>query len=146
MLNQVNIIGNLTRDPELRSTPNGNQVTNFSVATTLKAKDKEYTEFHNVVAWGKLAEICAQYLKKGKQVYIGGRLQTREWVDKDEVKRYRTEIIAENMRMLGNKGPVEDGGMTPKDQAVREEKDYGVTEPYPGQKQQDDIQVSDIPF
>jgi single-strand DNA-binding protein len=104
-LNKAMVIGNLTRDPEARTTPNGQSVTSFSVATSHKwtnaeGQKQEKTEFHNIVAWGKLGEICAQYLGKGRKVYIEGRLQTRDWTGQDGVKRYRTEIIAENMIML----------------------------------------------
>lgn len=99
------IIGNLTRDPEVRSTPSGASVASFSVATNMIWTDQsgqrqEKVEFHNVVAWRKLADICGQYLKKGSKVYIEGRLQTRDWTGQDGIKRNRTEIIAENMIML----------------------------------------------
>ena len=108
-LNKAMIIGNLTRDPEIRTIPSGQTVASFSVATNLIWTDKqgqrqEKVEFHNVVAWRRLAEICGQYLRKGSKVYIEGRLQTRDWVGQDEVKRYRTEIIAENMIMLDRAG------------------------------------------
>lgn len=108
-LNKVMIIGRLTRDPELRSTPNGANVASFSVATGFSWTDqsgqkKEQTEFHNVVAWRKLGDIVAQYLKKGSQVYIEGRLQTRSWDGQDGKKNYRTEIVADNMIMLGRPG------------------------------------------
>lgn len=104
-LNKAMIIGNLTRDPESRTTPQGTSVTSFSVATNLVWTDangqrQEKVEYHNIVAWRKLAEICAQYLRKGSKVYIEGRLQTRDWEGQDGVKRYRTEIVAENMIML----------------------------------------------
>jgi len=104
-LNKVMIIGRLTQKPERRTTPSGQSVTSFSVATNRVWTNKdgqkqEAVEFHNVVAWGKLAEICEQYLEKGKKVYIEGRLQTRDWEGQDGVKKYRTEIIAENMIML----------------------------------------------
>lgn len=105
-LNKAMIIGNLTRDPELRQTTNGQAVCSFGVATNRNWKDangekQEQTEFHNVVAWGRLAEIIAQYLKKGNKIFIEGRLQTRDWEGQDGVKRYRTEIVADNMVMLG---------------------------------------------
>lgn len=109
-LNKVMIIGRLTRDPEIRTTPNGANVAAFSVATGFTWTDqsgqkKEQTEFHNVVAWRKLADIIGQYLKKGSQVYIEGRLQTRSWDDKTSgQKKYRTEIVADNMIMLGRPG------------------------------------------
>lgn len=108
-LNRAMIIGNLTRDPETRVTPNGASVSSFSVATNFIWNDasgqkQEKAEFHNIVAWRKLAEICGQYLKKGSKVYIEGRLQTRDWVGQDGIKRYRTEIVAENMIMLDRPG------------------------------------------
>ncbi len=105
MLNKVLLIGNLGRDPEMRSLPSGQPVANFSLATTRKWKDRdgnrqEQTEWHNIVVFGKQAEIAGQYLTKGKQVYIEGRLQTRNW-EKDGVKHYRTEVICDNFQMLG---------------------------------------------
>ena len=104
-LNKAMIIGNLTRDPEVRTTPSGQTVANFAVATNFTWNDangqkQEKAEFHNVVTWRKLAEIVGQYLKKGSKVYIEGRLQTRSWDDQSGVKRYRTEIIADQMIML----------------------------------------------
>lgn len=108
-LNKAMIIGNLTRDPEARTTPAGITVASFGVATNFVWTDQsgqrqEKAEFHNVVAWRKLADICKQYLKKGSKVYIEGRLQTSSWDDQSGVKRYRTEIIAENMIMLDKAG------------------------------------------
>lgn len=100
-LNKAQIIGNLTRDPEMKSLPNGNKITSFSVATNRVYKDsngdkKEESEFHNVVVFGKQAETSAQYLKKGQQVYVEGRITTRSWDDKTSgEKKYRTEIIAD---------------------------------------------------
>ncbi len=104
-LNKAMIIGNVTRDPEVRQTASGASVATFSVATNFFWTDpagtrQERVELHNIVAWRKLAEICGQYLRKGSKVYIEGRLQTRDWVGKDGIKRYSTEIIAENMIML----------------------------------------------
>jgi len=115
-LNRAMLIGNLTRDPEVRTTPTGQTVASFAVATNYSWTDasgqrQQKAEFHNIVAWRKLAEICATYLKKGKQVYIEGRLQTRDWVGQDGLKRYRTEIIAENMIMLGS--PTGQAGAAP---------------------------------
>lgn len=108
-LNKVMIIGNLTRDPEIKTTPNGAQVASFSIATSQVWTDQngqkqERTEFHNIVAWRKLAEIIGQYLKKGSKAYVEGRLQTRDWTGQDGVKRYRTEIIADNLIMLDRAG------------------------------------------
>jgi single-strand DNA-binding protein len=111
-LNRATLIGNLTRDPEFKTTPSGKSVVSFAVATNSTWLDanrqkQEKAEFHNIVAWGKLAEICNQYLKKGKKVYIDGRLQTRDWQGQDGVKRYRTEIVADNMIMLDRGNPAE---------------------------------------
>jgi len=113
-LNKVMLIGNITQDPEARTTPSGQNVCSFSVATNLQWTDKsgqkqQRAEFHNIVAWRKLADICAQYLQKGKKVYVEGRLQTRSWDGQDGVKRYRTEIVADNMIMLSG-GPSSGAG------------------------------------
>lgn len=103
------IIGNVTRDPEIRTTPTGAQVASFSVATNSVWKDQsgqkqEKVEYHNIVAWRRLAEICGQYLHRGSKIYVEGRIQTRDWAGQDGVKRYRTEIIMENMIMLDRAG------------------------------------------
>lgn len=107
-LNKAMIIGNLTRDPELRNTATGATVASFSVATSMVWNDasgqkQQKTDFHNIVAWRKLAEIVGQYLRKGSKVYIEGRLQTTDWTGQDGVKRYRTEIVADNLIMLGSR-------------------------------------------
>ena len=112
MVNKVILVGNLGRDPEMRSLPSGQPVANFSVATSRRYKDrdgnrKDETEWHNVVCFGKQAEIAGQYLTKGKMIFVEGRIQTRSWEDKEGKKQYRTEIICENFQMLGSKG---DGG------------------------------------
>lgn len=109
MVNKVIIIGNLGKDPEVRFTPNGQAVAKFPVATTEKWKDQqgqlqERTEWHNVVVWGKQAENCGQYLAKGRQVFVEGRIQTRNYDDKDGNKRYITEIVARDVRFLGGGG------------------------------------------
>jgi len=114
-VNKAILIGNLGRDPEIRYTPSGMAVANFSIATTENWVKKDggketRTEWHRIVAFGKLGEICGQYLSKGKQVYIEGRIQTREWEDRDKNKRYTTEIVAWQMQMLGAKGLEEKGG------------------------------------
>jgi single-strand DNA-binding protein len=106
-VNKVILVGNLGRDPEVRYMPNGEAVANFSIATTENWKDKsgvkqEKTEWHNIVMYRRLAEIAGEYLKKGRPVYIEGRLQTRKW-EKDGVTRYTTEIIGDQMQMLGGK-------------------------------------------
>ncbi len=108
-LNRVQLIGNVTRDPELRQIPGGSTLASFSVATNFSWTDasgqkQEKVEFHNIVAWRKLAEIIGQYLKKGSKVFIEGRIQTRDWEAEDGTKKYRTEIVAENMIMLDRKG------------------------------------------
>ncbi len=108
-VNKVIIIGRLGSDPEVRYTPNGGAVANFNMATNESWTDKsgqkqERTEWHRIVVWGKIAEICGQYLSKGRQAYIEGRLQTRDWTDKEGVKRYTTEIVAQNVQFLGGQG------------------------------------------
>ncbi len=108
-VNKVILIGNLGGDPTVRYTPQGTAVANFNIATTERFTNKagekeERTEWHRIVAWSKLAEICQQYLKKGKQVYIEGRLQTRQWEDQQGQKRQTTEIVANVMQMLGRAG------------------------------------------
>lgn len=108
-LNKAILIGNLGKDPEMRYMPNGDAVVNFSIATTESYKDRDgnkqdKTEWHNIVIYGKLAEIANQYLKKGRSVYIEGRIQTRKWQDKNGQDRYTTEIIASGMQMLGGRG------------------------------------------
>ena len=105
-INKVILIGHLGADPELRYTPNGTPVANFRIATTERWINKqgermESTEWHRIVAWGKLGEFCGQYLNKGKQVYIEGRLRTRSWEDKDGKKQWTTEIIAQRLQLLG---------------------------------------------
>jgi single-strand DNA-binding protein len=107
-LNKVMIIGHLGRDPEMRYTPSGRPVTTFSVATSRSwhsadGERHEETEWFNVVAWGSLAEICNQYLHKGQQVYIEGRLQTRRWEDTEGNKHFTTELVAKEMIMLGER-------------------------------------------
>lgn len=110
MLNKVMLIGNLGRDPEVRSIPSGQQVATFTLATNRRWTDKagqrqEQTEWHQIVCWGKLAEIAGQYLTKGKQIFVEGRIQTRSWDDKQTgEKKYRTEVICENFQMLGQRG------------------------------------------
>jgi single-strand DNA-binding protein len=115
-INKVIIIGRLGNDPEVRYTPSGAAVARFSVATSEEWKDKnsgekkERTEWHRVTAWGKLGEICGEYLSKGRQVYVEGRLQTSSYDDKDGVKRYSTEIVASDVQFLGSR---ESGGGRP---------------------------------
>lgn len=113
-VNKVILVGNLGKDPELRYTPSGAAVASFSLATSERYKDRngewvDKTEWHNIVAWRNLAEICGKYLHKGKQVYIEGKIQTRSYDDRDGNKRYITEIVADQMQMLGRAGE-ENGG------------------------------------
>lgn len=110
-VNKVILLGNLTRDPELRYTPQGAAVASFGLATNREwvadGAKKEVADFHNVVAWNKLAELCAQLLSKGSKVYVEGRLQTRDWVNEDGVKRYKTEVVIDEMILLTPKGDFE---------------------------------------
>ena len=114
-LNKVMLIGRLGSDPEIRYTPDGTAVANFSIATSEEWKDKnsgekkERTEWHRIVAWRKLGELCGEYLSKGRQIYVEGRLQTRSW-EKDGVTRYTTEIIASDVQFLGAKDSANAGG------------------------------------
>jgi single-strand DNA-binding protein len=114
MINKVILVGRLGKDPEIRSTPQGTTVAKFTVATDEKFTDRagekqERTEWHNIVAWGKLGEICGQYLRKGKLVYIEGSIRTDSWDDKESgQKKYRTEIVANTMKMLDRRG--DEGG------------------------------------
>lgn len=115
-VNKVLLIGRLGRDPEVRYTPDGTAIANFSIATSEEWKDKktgekqERTEWHRIVAFRRLGEICGEYLSKGRQVYIEGRLQTRDWQDKDGNKRYTTEIVASQMQMLGSRDMGDNSG------------------------------------
>src|SRR3989338_9215017 len=155
-LNKVMIIGRLTRDPELRSLPSGRSVASFGVATSRQWTDaqgqkQKQTEFHNVVAWGKLAETAGQYLRKASQVYVEGRLQTRDWVGQDGIKRYRTEIIADSFIMLGSRPA---GDYTPASSAsapVYQPVDAApafaaASGPAPAEVVEEEIKVEDIPF
>jgi len=125
-VNKVIIIGNLGKDPEIRYSQNGVAVASMSIATTESWKDKntgqkqEKTEWHRLVAFGKTAEICGQYLKKGSSAYVEGKLQTRKWQDKDGQDRYTTEIVVDNLQMLGGK---------PAAQGVKEEPAKAETDP-----------------
>ena len=139
-VNKVILLGRLGRDPEVRYTPDGAAVASFSIATSIEWNDKqsgekkEKTEWHRIVAWRRLGELCGEYLSKGRQVYIEGRLQTREWEDRDGNRRFTTEVVASDVQFLGPKepsGPREGyGGVPTPDSAP----------PYP------DSQDDDIPF
>lgn len=133
-LNKAMVFGNLTRDPQLKALPSGNQVADFSIATNQNYKDKdgnqkENTEFHNIVVFGKQAENCAKYLKKGSSAYVEGRLQTRSW-EKDGAKQYRTEIVAETVQF------------GPKTNNQTEDR----TEPDTNDSSQYTAEASDIPY
>jgi single-strand DNA-binding protein len=108
-VNKVILVGNLGSDPEVRTTPNGQRVANFRLATSRNwtgqdGQRQEKTEWHSIVVWGKQAEIAERYLQKGKQIYLEGRLETRSWQDKEGQTRYKTEVICENFQMLGRAG------------------------------------------
>jgi len=144
-LNKVQIIGNITQDVELRQTPNGQNVTTLSIATNRNWTDsswnrQEQAEFHSVVLWWKLAEIAGQYLQKWKKVYIEWRLQTRSWEAQDGTKRYRTEIVGENMIMLSpNNGWWESNLSTPANNSTPAVKKVNKVE-------EEEISVEDLPF
>jgi single-strand DNA-binding protein len=151
-LNQAQIIGNLTKEPDVRQTPNGSTVATFTVATNYTWKDsngqkQEKAEFHNIVAWGKLAEICQSYLNKGQKVYIQGRLQTRDWEAEDGSRRYKTEIIADNMIMLSSSS---NGGAPRTNEPQATPAPAAKTEPSKSNadfsKSDDEISIDDLPF
>lgn len=135
-INKAIVVGNLGRDPEVRYSANGNAIANVTLATTDSWKDKqsgerqEKTEWHRVVFFGRLAEIAGEYLKKGSQVYVEGRLQTRKWEDRDGNERYTTEIVAADMQMLGGRGGDASSSAPP---------DYGQADAAPGGDFDDDI-------
>lgn len=142
-LNKVMLIGNLTREPESKATTSGQTVTTFAVATNRVWTDKDgqkqqKAEFHNIVAWGKLGDICAQYLKKGSLVYVEGRLETRSWDGQDGIKRYKTEIILENMQM----GPRAGASTT----ASQEEANSPENTQNQPSNNNDEVKIEDIPF
>lgn len=124
-INKVIIIGNLTRDPEMRQTPNGQNVTTFGIATnrewtTKDTERKSSAEFHECVAWAKLAEICANYLKKGHLIYVEGYLKTRSWDSPEGVKKFKTEIVVQDMIMLEKRKTEEEGEYVPERETVSE--------------------------
>jgi single-strand DNA-binding protein len=148
-LNKVQVIGNLTAEPEVRETPNGQKVATFSVATNRKWKDasgvlQEDTEFHNCVAWRGLADIAEQYMHKGKKVYVEGYLKTRSWDDTAGVKRYKTEIVAENVILLSsaNGGSESGASYSQTDSAPMETSAPKKTRA----KVEEEISIEDIPF
>lgn len=148
-LNRVQLIGNLTRDPELRYTPNGTAVCSFGIATnrnwtTDAGEKKDEVEFHNIVAWNKLAELCSQFLTKGGKVFVEGRLATRTWQGQDGQQRNKTEIVISDMILLGGKKPqeaAEDGtGEEKPKKEVKEKKEETPSEP------SEEVAPDDIPF
>lgn len=151
-LNRATIIGRLTSDPESRTTPQGTSVAAFSVATNFVWTDasgtrQEKVEYHNVVVWRKLAEICAQYLKKGSKIYLEGRLQTRNWTGQDGVKRYRTEIIADNMIMLDRAGGEGRAGfVAPVEKVAESEQGTEIPVADSPVSADDEIKIENIPF
>lgn len=170
-LNRVQLIGNLTRDPELRYTPNGTAVCSFGLATgrswTTEAGEKrEETEFHRIVSWNKLAELCSQFLVKGRKVYVEGRLQTRSWTGQDGAQRTTTEIVIDDMILLDSKRPGEEvfrGASTPvpeaapaEQPAAEESQDKEVPAQAPPSKkraqkdtpkaEEEEVSAEDIPF
>ena len=160
--NKAIIVGRVIRDPEVRTTPTGQNVASIGVATsrvwnTNSGEKQEKTEFHNIVAWGKLAEICGQYLTKGQLVLFEGRIETRNWEGQDGVKKYKTEIIAENMQMGPRARSQESGGGSYRSQNHIEKKSENVpqteipkqqddTSVKSGNSSEEEIKIEDIPF
>jgi len=160
-LNRVQLIGNLTRDPELRYTPSGSALCSFGIATnrswtTDAGERKDEADFHNIVAWRKLAEICSQYLKKGSKVYVEGRLSTRQWTAQDGTQKNRTEIVIEDMIMLDGRGqgaatqgeggyskPQPKSGAKPKEEQAEAPKEPANEAP---RDNEDEVSPDDIPF
>lgn len=161
-LNRVQLIGNLTRDPELRYTPSGAAVCSFGIATnrswtTDTGEKREEVDFHNIVAWRKLAEICSQYLGKGRKVYVEGRLTTRSWTGQDGQQKSRTEVVIEDMIMLDSKSGVPAGegeqkfqraAVKPKgegEQAVKDKK-QNIEQEKKAEIEEEEVPPEDIPF
>lgn len=149
-LNRVQLIGNLTRDPEIRQIPGGQTVATLSIATNFSWVDQsgqkqDKAEYHTVVAWRKLADICGQYLRKGSKIFIEGRLQTRDWEGEDGVKRYKTEIVADNMIMLDRKG---EGGSSSEQSFAGglNRKSEVLSDSQPAEVAADEVSIDDLPF
>ncbi len=143
------VYGNLTRDPEVKALPNGTQVCSFSVATNRTYKDRdgnkqEQVEYHNIVAFARLAEIIGQYMKKGRPIYIEGRMQTRSW-EKDGQKHYRTEIVADNFQ-FGASAPGEGGAGAAAPAPAAASTDTAGSAPTAPEYPEEDINPDDIPF
>jgi len=157
--NKAIVLGNLTRDPESRTLPSGQPVANFGIATNRVYKDQtgnkqQTAEFHNIVVFGKLADICSRYLTKGQIVLIEGRIQTRSWQGQDGVKKYRTEIVAENMQMgprSGERGQAPAASQPPPPQTAQEDIPVIDSEELPAveteeKTEEEGVNVKDIPF
>ena len=159
-LNRGQVIGNVTRDAEVRQIPSGQTVASFSVATNRSWTDssgqrQDKADFHNIVAWGKLAEICSQYVKKGRKIYVEGRMQTSEWEGDDGQKRYRSEIVAENVILLDRAGaPTGEGGTFEREAnpaAVKSEGEkageQAASQPGPAVAlEKEEVAIDDLPF
>ncbi len=152
-LNRVQLIGNLTRDPELRYTPNGTAVCSFGIATnrswtTESGEKKDEAEFHNIVSWNKLAELCSQFLSKGSKVFVEGRLATRTWQAQDGAQKNRTEIVISDMILLGErKTPVAEGEEVAVKEDVKDEPQAnGEEKSAPEVKNDEEVAPDDIPF
>ena len=148
-LNRAQVIGNVTRDPEVRQTSGGRTVASFAVATNRSWTDKsgqrqDKAEFHNIVVWGKLAELVGQYVKKGRKIFVEGRMQTSDWQGEDGVKRYRTEIIAENFILLDKAGAPtgEEGGVT----TERTTQSASVKPAAASKLKEEEVSIDDLPF
>lgn len=156
--NRVELIGNLTRDPEIRYTPQGTPVATFAIATNrtyvVDGEKKEEVDFHNIVAWSKLAELCSQLLKKGNRVFVSGRLQNRSWEGQDGQTRNRIEIVIEDMILLTSRGSSEAGGdFTPAEEVPTRQMDEAPGESKPAEKPakkeeapKEEIDTDDLPF
>jgi single-strand DNA-binding protein len=160
-LNRVQLIGNLTRDPELRYTPNGNAVVTFSLATnrnwtTDSGEKREEVDFHRIVAWNKLAELCSQFLTKGRKVYVEGRLSTRNWTAQDGSQKSTTEVIIDDMILLDNKGGASTGGYeeppvpeetsAPKVKKAEKVEEAASVREDSGEPKEEEVLPEDIPF
>lgn len=156
-LNRVQLIGNLTRDPELRYTPNGTAVCSFGLATNRSwtidsGEKKDETEFHRIVAWNKLAELCSQFLAKGRKVYVEGRLQTRQWEGQDGAQKQSTEIVISDMILLDSKRPEAQSGEAEEEakeenkEEVEDKKEEVKEESSEDKKEEEEVAPDDIPF
>lgn len=146
-LNRAQLIGNVTADPEVRALPSGQRVANFSIATNRRYTDsagvqQDVPEYHNIALFGKLAEIAEQYVKKGNKLYMEGRIQTRSWEDQSGQKKYKTEIVGEQMIMLTPKSGGEGGGHFPKNNEESHDAPVHTTIP----PQEERVSIEDVPF